>query len=114
MSPMRATAGVAYLEYQFDRVVKVLDVEIMLWSGIEGISQYNGRAFLEYKNEFGNWVVKADLLSDYNIPTKNFPGLYDFIFDEPVTEIRFHVSVNNPSGDRNKGRICIGKMNVFH
>lgn len=114
MSPMRENAGAAYLTYSFSQPIKMVDMDLMFWSGIEGINNINGTATLEYKNNQGQWIVFADLLNGLDLSTRYNPKYYDFVFETPVQEIRFNVNVSNPYGDRNKGRICIGEMNFYY
>lgn len=34
-------------------------------------------------------------------------------FNKAVDKIRFKVNCKNPSGDRNKGRVCLGDLYVY-
>ena len=117
LSAKRANAGVAYLEYTFNTPIDWIYFDVRWWSSSEGISQFNGEALLQYKDSSGNWVTAIDLQRDISYPylstLEDYPSKLHYRFDQPIYEFRFYVQSNNPTGDRNKGRLVIGELNVF-
>lgn len=113
LSPRRSNAGRAYLIYSFDTNVYRIDVDLTMWSSSESINKSNAKAKLEYKNSNGSWVTSLDLLNDITLTTdRTNPGHYIIVFPEGVTEFRFSVE-SDAIGSRNKGRICIGDMDIY-
>jgi len=118
LSPRRANAGTAYLEYIFDNPVYKIEVDMALWSNDERYGYPNvAEARLEYKNLHGNdWHTKIDLLNEANLPTnREMPTTYTFEFPAGTRQFRFysHFSYMALPTDRNKGRICIGNMVIY-
>lgn len=113
LSPRRCDAGLAYLEYDFNKNIHALSVDLSFWSSNEAINKYNGTCFMQYKNENGEWITYADFLNDYLISkNRNSPTHFYFVFDESINEIRF-ITTAIPDGDRNKGRLCIGNISFY-
>lgn len=70
-------------------------------------------AVVQYKDSTGNWVTILDLMNDIELPTdRTAPLNTTILFPDEVREVRFYVSCS-PVGDRNKGRICIGDMELY-
>ncbi len=73
-------------------------------------------ALIQYKDNLGNWVTQFDLQEDVS---GSLSSLIDYksnircTFDNPITEFRIFVKCNNPIGNKNKGRLVIGALNVF-
>jgi len=116
LSPRKEGYGTAYLEYNFSQPVSSIDVDLTFWSNDERyyISD-NPTAIFEYRDLYTNtWSTKADLL-DIDLPTdRTNPARYTFSFPGKTKSIRFYTHFESMSGwkDRNKGRICIGDMDV--
>ncbi len=117
LSAKRTNAGEAYIQYELSVPVKWLYLEVSWWSTSEGIAYYNGQAEVEYKNHDGNWVTQLDLLNGIS---GNISNLIDYKskikceFEYSVTEFRIYVKTDNPSGDRNKGRLVFGNILLIH
>ncbi len=113
LSPNRTNAGDAYLSLSFSKNIYEIDTRISLWSSQENISKNNGdSAYIQYKNEEGIWVNLVDLLG-VDLPTdRKNPKEFTLIIPEGTKEVRFISNVNNPTGDRNKGRICIDDLKL--
>ncbi len=113
LSPRRENAGVAYLEYELERPIKELSVELTLWSSTEILTMTTSSARLEYMDEDGNWTVLLDLLNDIKLSIdRTLPNFYRIVFPDNVTKFRYYVS-SEATGDRNKGRICIGETRMY-
>ena len=108
LSAFRANAGTAFLELNFDEKIKSIGFDIGLWSSIEQITSSNSTVLLQYKDYNGNWVNIIDFmkvgmyksktdLENYYIPLERYDS----------SSLRFIVTANNPSGDRNKGRVVL-------
>lgn len=115
LSPKRQGAGEAYLEYKFDKPIERVSFDLAFWSTSEGLSSSDSSAVFQYKNSSGEWVTYLDLLNEAHLPFDRYnPKNYIFIFDtDDVYEIRF-ISKSTAVGTRNKGRICIGEMDVLY
>ncbi len=115
LSPKRQGAGEAYLEYKFDKPIERVSFDLAFWSTSEGVSSSDSSAVFQYKNSSGEWVTYLDLLNEAHLPFDRYnPKNYIFIFDtDDVYEIRF-ISKSTAVGTRNKGRICIGEMEVLY
>ncbi len=113
LSANRANAGLAYLEMEFDVAIKAMNLDISLWSGNEGLGA-NDYIKLYYKDENGIWQEQMDF-DVFTISTmREFQDNLYIEFDSPAYEIKFEVYESTPSGDRNKGRVVIGDMNLFY
>lgn len=113
LSPRRKDAGNAYLIYSFNNNITQLNVDLTMWSSTEYLYSNDSRALLQYKNESGNWVTILDLLNDITLSTdRNNPTNYTILFPQNTKEFRFYVT-STATGTRNKGRICIGTMEIF-
>ena len=117
LSAKRANAGEAYIQYQLPVSVKWLYLEASWWSSSEGISFLNGEVLIQYKDQNGEWVTQLDLLNDVSGGISNLIDYKTKIkceFEYPVTEFRIYVKSDNPTGDRNKGRLVLGNMMLIH
>ena len=117
LSAKRTNAGEAYIHYILPIPVKWLYLELSWWSSSEGISYNNGQAIVEYKDYNGNWVTQLDFLNDISGGISNLIDYKSKIkceFEYPVTEFRIYVKSDNPSGDRNKGRLVMGNILLIH
>lgn len=107
----------AMIEYSFNSPVTRIEVDLAYWRSVsnEWLSSSNGSAVLQIKNGEG-WSNKFDLLSkETALPTnRSNPTTYTIDFDHPVYVFRFFCHYNGTSTlDSNRGRICIGNMNVW-
>lgn len=113
MSPRRVDAGEAYLEYTFSTDIIQMNVKLALWSENEHLLTSDATAVLQYKNADGDWTTILDMMNDIELPTdRNSPINVVISFPNEVREVRFYVS-SSPIGDRNKGRVCIGDMELY-
>lgn len=113
LSPRRKDAGTAYLIYSFTKNITQLNVDLTMWSGTEYLYTNDSKALLQYKDTDGNWVTILDLLNDITLSTdRTNPTNYTILFPENTKEFRFYVT-STGTGTRNKGRICIGNMDIF-
>lgn len=113
LSARRNDAHTAFLEYSFDTNVYRIDVDLTLWSNKELINKYNATAYIQYKDNTGQWITVVDLLNDITLSTdRTAPDNYTIVFPEVTTEFRFYTTSEFGS-DRNKGRICIGDMIIY-
>lgn len=116
MSPRRAGYGTAYIEYDFERVVEGINVDLTYWSDDERYYSWDGpTAVIEYQSLTDNtWIQKENILN-LGLPTnRSQPKTYRLDFPERTRKIRFYTHFKAMSGftDRNKGRICIGDMTI--
>lgn len=113
LSPRRLNAGEAYLVYTFDSNLIQVNVDLTLWSASEYLNPSDSTALIQYKDSNGNWITVLDLLNDVTLSKNRAnPDTFTINFTEETNEFRFYVS-STATGDRNKGRLCIGDMEIF-
>ncbi len=98
----------------FDQKIKAINFDISLWSGIEGLGLDTDTVKLLYKNNNGDYVEAIDFDIMKLSTSKQKPSNYYYEFPSKTSTIKFEVIDKNPSGDRNKGRVVIGNMNIFY
>ena len=115
LSAKRENAGLAFLEMNYDISVVSMTYELALWSGLEGLNITESDVRIEYKTLSGEWIPYSEGIPIYEMSTlKTLPKKYYISFPEATRGIKFVVRTNSPSGDRNKGRIVLGDMNLFY
>lgn len=117
LSANRDNAGEAYIQYNKGRPINKIYIELSWWSANEGIDVTNGYVRIETKDYNGNWDVQLDLLdnNEYILSTdKENKTRIIYEFSYPTTSFRVYVRTDEPSGTRNKGRIVVGNLMMFH
>ncbi|MFA7032544.1 MAG: hypothetical protein WC201_03175 [Bacilli bacterium] len=113
LSPHRLNAGTAYLEYIFDTPIDAICVDLTMWSNSELLSTADSTAIIYSSVDGIDYVSQLDLLNDITLSkVRTNPNQYRILFPENTTRIKFVVT-SPATGDRNKGRICIGNMDVL-
>ncbi len=117
LSPRREDAGIAYLEYYLPVSIKKIVVYISFWGPSE---QYNPNIFpnhsarIQYGDQYGIFYNAFDLLHDVSLSTdRTNQNLLQVSFPQGTTSFRFY-TVNDAVGDRNRGRISIGKLRIVY
>ncbi len=110
LSAQRENAGTAYLEYSFEKPIFQMSTFLSFWSANERFLS-DDVAYIEYLNEENKWTHFFDFFhNDSNVPTnRKEPRRFEFYFIGGTKGIRYYSHTNNPTADRNKGRICIGQ-----
>lgn len=117
MSPIRKNIYDAFIEYFFDCDIYKIEIELSYWRDpeIELLNKSNGVAKLQVL--YGNtWVDKLDLLSDEtNLPIdRTIPEMYSIELTNPISKFRLYAHCNQSFNiDYNRGRICIGNINLY-
>lgn len=115
LSAKRENAGLAFLEMNYDLTVTAMTYELALWSGLEELNIMESDVRIEYKTLSGEWIAASEGIPIYEMSTlKNLPKIYHISFPVLTRGIKFVVKTDSPSGDRNKGRIVLGDMNLFY
>nr|MCR5786856.1 hypothetical protein [Acholeplasmatales bacterium] len=115
ISSRRDNAGLAYIEYEFNNNIRKITAELSLWSNSERLYTSDSTLKIEYYNQAtGKWIQYLDLLKDINI-SKDRKNKDQICINLPnnCRKIRF-ISTSLASGDRNKGRLAIGDLNVIY
>lgn len=101
-------------QYSFDDCISQINVDMTMWSNSEYLYTSDGSvALLQVKDNSGNWITVLDLLNDITLSTdRNNPNNYIISFPENTKEFRFYVA-SAQIGNRNKGRVCIGNIEIF-
>ena len=114
LSPKREGAGIAFLEYNLPSYIKKITIDVSLWSGAENYSKATDKILIEYRNSNGEWITAIDLLNDIELSTdRTRQNRITVAFPKQTSSFRFYAE-SNASGDRNKGRLSIGQMEVMH
>lgn len=114
LSSKRKDVTEAYLTLNFDIAVKAINFDISQWGTVEGFANNNCSITLEIPDETGEYVPEMSFLPFGMSTDKDAPDNYYLEFSHPTNSFKFRVKYNDPSGDRNKGRIVIGDMNLFY
>lgn len=113
LSANKENAGRAYIEYNFNKRIKEMDINLSLWSKKELLYKYDSKIFIEKKNSWGDWEFVCNIEIDDLPKDKDSSKLYS-LKDLNSKDIRITVEKKNPSGTRNKGRLVIGDTVIKH
>lgn len=117
MSPFRSGITEAFIEYKFDVPVSKIEVELSHWRSLSHEWTYssNCNAVVRIPNDDGYTTVQDLLSKETNLPTdREHPTTYSIEFPTPVFSFEFYMeSKRINTNDNNRGRICIGNMNVY-
>ncbi len=118
LSAKRENAGVAYLELKLPVLVQEIYFRARWWSNSEGINRSSGSAVVQYKNGQDEWVTAFDFLEDIPYPGLSYLDEYptDISIKFPISSnsFRIYIQTDDATGNRNKGRMVIGDMNIFY
>ena len=107
MSPNRSGAGTAYIDISFPTKASKLSFDASAWGFNEGMP--NETFMLQYYDD--GWKNHISMDPD-ELPDKTVPNRSVAMFPKDTSRIRFLATHSNPSGDRNKGRICLDNFEV--
>lgn len=114
LSANRSGAGTAFLELEFDRKVKAIRIDACLWSGKENFGINDTIKLQSFNKTTSMWKNEFNFLRDIVLSVnRSSPNKINIMFDEPIDKIKILVDCYMPSGDRNKGRLCIGDLYVY-
>lgn len=116
LSANRSGAGEAYIKYDMDTPIRRVDVDLSFWDNYEGFYDATNKstARFEYLDSNNKWQVMCDLLNDIDMSDSRFDmDRFTFVFPEVTKSIRFISTFDNPTGDSNSGRICIGDISLY-
>jgi V8-like Glu-specific endopeptidase len=121
MSPIRRNIHEAFIEYSFSEPISKIDIQLSFWRGssMEWLTKDNGSAELSARRSIGGlevWTQSLDLLSDETaLPTdRAYPNTYSVSFGIPVYGFRLSAETHEDYyNDSNRGRICIGDIDVY-
>lgn len=108
LSPNRQNAGIAYLDITFPNPVSKLFFAASMWSGLE--VTVNEDLKMQYYN--GGWKNHISVELNDLSALKDYPDSFQALFPKDTNRIRFYATHSNPSGSRNKGRICLNNFTV--
>lgn len=110
LSPSRANAGTAYLDIEFPHSVSRIDFGASMWSSLEG--QRNQKFKIQYMDYYTGWKDHVTIDLEYLTTVRDYPDMFKVLLPKKTTRIRFITTVDNPSGDRNKGRVVLNNFKV--
>ncbi len=109
MSPNRANCGSAYLEMIFNHSVSSMTFDISLWGPNENIT---GQSLYTYYYDGTYWLMYESItLSDLSTNKAN-PSRKHLSFPSDAVGVKFYTWHTNPSGDYNRGRVCLDNFIV--
>lgn len=113
LSPKRSGAGSAVLDYYFDSPVNSICIDLALWSDSELLNPNDSYAIICSSTDNNFYTTELDLLNDVVLPTNRlYPTQYRIDLPAGTTSIK--IATSSPAvGDRNKGRICVGNLDVL-
>lgn len=118
LSPRRAGAGLAYIEYDFDYGIDGgFEIDLALWSGSELLRASDCTAIVQYRTANNVWVTAIDLLNDVQLPVGK-DNLKTFFVDLTQTgwgDGGIRVVVTSPAigSSKNTGRLVVGGVRLF-
>lgn len=108
LSPNRANAGTAYLDITFPNSVSKMSFSTSMWSSLEGVINEDFK-IQYYDNKWNDHIsIEPSGLSTL----KDYPDSFVTLFPKDIKRVRFYATHSAPSGDRNKGRICISDFKI--
>lgn len=117
MSPIRKGIHEAFLEFEFEKAIERIDVDLSHWRGLtsEHLSDKNGSASVKafIQNE---WITILSMLNDKpDLPIdRSNMNTYKIEFPQPTYKIVFVASyVGTATNESNRGRICIGNIGFY-
>ncbi len=111
MSPNRKDAGTAYLDITFPHNISRLSFDSSMWSSLEG-AIYESFSVQYFKD--GEWIDQK-IIDPYELSTlKSEPENFIVLFPKTTNRIRFYATHRKPTGDKNKGRICLDNFDVSY
>lgn len=125
MSCFREGINNAFIEYKFNYPVFGLIVDLAHWRSlsIEWLDKITGYGYFsifgyrDYSNPFdtGGRLNIVDLLSDeINLSrVREKPTKLQIEFDQPVYNFKFNIGGNTYFNQNNRGRVCIGNMQLI-
>ena len=114
LSANRNNAGDSYLELKFNKKIYEIGLDVAFWSDKEWMIKNQGDfAYIEFLDEEGNWINSLDLLEE-NLPTdRTIPKQIKIHFTNGTKGVRIVAHKETPNTDRNKGRICLGEIELI-
>lgn len=106
LSPRRAEAGKAYVEFIFNKAIRSYNMPIAMWSSSESL---NGSVFIQIKTASGEWVT-VSTLNVNSLPVKE-NGYQNFTYTSNNAFYGVRLEANaKASGSSNKGRIVVSDV----
>ena len=119
MSAKRENAGEAFMEFSFPMPIYGINIDLSLWSSLEGITANNSSVTLEVFNN-GQWTTVYEFLSDPTFSkSKMLPSNHTFIFNDEVgiqsvSLFRLRVVAPATGSSSNLGRVVISDMFLLY
>ncbi len=113
LSPRLLNEGTAYLEYEFSKKVRKINVDLSFWSSSEFVTSNDSDYLAQYSID-GIWFTAINLWTDVILSKdRTNPTNVEIDFPESITCFRFYAKTE-PIGDRNKGRLSIFDMRIVY
>lgn len=113
LSPRKAYAGLAYLEVILPKLIYECNIEMAWWSANEyHEGQYSQFIYHTQNNDIDEWEIPYISLNTRNL-NLSYKNLTNERFFLPSSSDGFGLYLTNyPIGDRNKGRLSLGRIIV--
>lgn len=111
LSAKRKNAGIAYIEYHFNKYIEKLDYELALWSQDESLIK-NSSIRLEAQNSTDEWItIKTFDVSEMSTDKDKLIN-YSSEINFKAKSIRFIIETNSVQNENNSGRMVIGRVKI--
>lgn len=104
-------AGVAYLEFNYNRAIHFLNFDMGIWGDDERLNT-NSSITLEVKNANGNWSVFNTFNINLLSKNKDLLDSFNFDFNHDVYGTRIKVTTNAVTSTKNKGRVVLDNFTL--
>ena len=117
LSANRSGAGQAYLEFNLPNEIKKISLGMSLWSSNEGLVAGDTIKILipiyRPDGSISTWLNHIEIDIDGMSKLKSFQTDFEALFPKGTKDIRICVTKQQPSGDRNKGRVVLDNITFF-
>ena len=114
LSAKKQGAGRAFINYKYNKTIKLVNVELSLWGTKEGLSYTTGSIQIICRNANGDVTVLQNLLTSTSRPSTNpkYPTKVQCVFPQYIIEFEIVVVSNYPGGTYNRGRVVVESVDV--
>ena len=115
LSPRKIDAGYAYFSIETNKPLTKFKLDMAWWSQYE--YETDGYAYIFCKDSLGNWCQNfVNIHTDCTL-SHSFEDLATNVFYLPTDDQYYGIKIqlsNNPVGDRNKGRLSLGNIELYY
>lgn len=116
LSPNKADAGLAHIEFQLPYEIKRLDIDLSWWRAKDSYKSYEGSVTIDiYDKSSQTWTTVVDVINNSIIlsTSLNQPTKYSIPLSVNTNKFRVRAVYNSPYGSSNRNRVIIHAVNAF-